>query len=66
MVKIPALRKMNSEIPRSFLLCNMSIQTGEGRGEGERTYSQMEMINRRVGLSLFQMEEGMVTNSFLG
>jgi len=32
---------------------------------GEKTYSQMEMMNRRVGLPLFQMEEGIVTNPFL-
>ena len=29
------------------------------------TYSQMSAIDRRVGLPLFQMEEGMVVNPFL-
>jgi len=33
---------------------------------GKGTYSQMERTNRHVGLPLFQMEEGMVTNPFLG
>ncbi len=30
------------------------------------TYSQIETINRRVGLPLFQIEAGILLSSFLG
>ena len=33
--------------------------------DGRGTYSQMDVINRRVDLPLFQMEEGMSLISFL-
>lgn len=54
---------------RSRALCFCNVNSERGR---EGTYSQMEAINRRVGLPLFQIpqgddvEEGMVVNPFLG
>ena len=33
--------------------------------DGRGTYSQMDVINRRVDLPLFQMEEGILLSAFL-
>ena len=48
---------------RYELAMKSSVLRASGRGLG--TYSQIETINRGVGLPLFQMEEGMGLTSFL-